>query len=273
MKVLIPNFWKRSGLVPVIVQDIATKEVLMLAFTDEAGYLETLRTGFAVYFSRSRWRRWKKGEESGNVQLVRNILIGCDGSAIVYQVQQKGDGACHTRAKSCFYRDFLGNQIMQVPESGWKENLLSAEAEVASSFSAAKTAKVFLPTFSKNFGLVDTVVQDFSTGRIVMAASVNRAGYFEAISTGSAIYSYSPQHERWYRENPASNAQTIRQILVDCDGDALVYKVESNTSHNSSQSSSYRNFVGKQIAEMPLCAEKLFTAEIDVVGWLAASTG
>jgi phosphoribosyl-AMP cyclohydrolase len=90
------------------VQDWKTKEILMVAFTDEAGFSETLRTGLAVYYSTSRNERWKKGEKSGNVQVVHDILIDCDGDAVVYVVEQRGDGACHTKALSCFFRRVMG---------------------------------------------------------------------------------------------------------------------------------------------------------------------
>ena len=79
MQVIRPNFEKRGGLVTVITQDFMTKQVLMLAYTDEAGYLETLETGKAVYFSTSRKKRWMKGEESGDVQRVRSVTVDCDG--------------------------------------------------------------------------------------------------------------------------------------------------------------------------------------------------
>ena len=257
MKVLLPNFWKRAGLVLVIAQDVFSNEVLMVAFTNQAGYLETLQTGFAVYFSRSRWKRWKKGEESGNVQIVRQVFLNCDGSAVVYKVEQRGEGACHTNARSCFYRDCLGNQIMSAQKAGWKENLLCS-------------GKILLPNFSKNFGVADVVVQNAATGKIIMAAATDKAGYHTAIETGLANYYYSAQHERWFKENPAGHTQTIRQILIDCDGDALVYKVACDGSdrHNGSESSFFRTFTGQQVAEAPLCAENQFTAETGVVDWL-----
>lgn len=104
MLTIMPNFEKRDGLIVVIAQDVKTREVLMQAFTDKAGYLETLRTGKAVYYSTSRKRRWVKGEESGNIQTVTGIAIDCDGDAVIYFVEQKGGCACHTGAKSCFFR-------------------------------------------------------------------------------------------------------------------------------------------------------------------------
>ena len=130
-RVLIPNFKKRGGLVVVAAQDIGTKEILMVAYTDEAGYFETLITGKAVYFSTSRKKRWMKGEESGNVQNVERILVDCDGDAIVYQVRQHGVGACHTKARSCFYRSVVQNTyLMEAPEARRKEKLRLRDVQV-----------------------------------------------------------------------------------------------------------------------------------------------
>ena len=133
MNVLIPDFEKCGGLLPVIAQDVVTREVLMVASTDRAGYLETLETGRAVYFSRNRWKRWKKGEMSGNVQIVHQVLIDCDGDAIIYLVEQKGGIACHTEARSCFYRDFSGKQLMPAPLASCHENLLVLDQQVVNS--------------------------------------------------------------------------------------------------------------------------------------------
>ncbi len=133
-RVLRPNFEKRGGLITVVATDVFTGNVLMVAYTDEAGFMETLKTGEAVYYSTSRKKRWKKGEESGDIQKVRQVLIDCDGDAVIYLVEQCGDGACHTKAKSCFYRDVLeGFEIMKAPKSGAKEELPFIEVEVSSS--------------------------------------------------------------------------------------------------------------------------------------------
>jgi len=273
MKVLIPNFWLRAGLVLVVAQDYSTHQILMVAFTREPQYLETLRTGHAVYFSRSRWKRWEKGEESGDFQIVRNVLISCNGAAIIFQVDQMGEGACHTKARSCFYRDCFGNFIMPAPKMGWKENLLTAETAVAPSFMLGKTAKTLMPNFSKNFGLVDVVVQDFTTGQVIEVNATDRAGYFKTLETGMASYVYSVQHERWTKEMSDNNIQVVRQILIDCDGDALLYNVDcknADVCHNGSKSSFYRNFFGQQILPVPLCAENYFSIEIDVIDMLAS---
>ena len=99
-----PDFSKGDGLVPAIAQDADTGEVLMMAYMNAEAYAETLATGRAVYYSRSRKKLWRKGEESGNVQEVRAIYIDCDSDTILLKVHQIGGAACHTGYKSCFYR-------------------------------------------------------------------------------------------------------------------------------------------------------------------------
>ncbi|MHB8772022.1 MAG: phosphoribosyl-AMP cyclohydrolase [Syntrophales bacterium] len=99
-----PNFDKGEGLLPVVVQDEATGEVLMLAYMNRAAWQKTLETGKATYWSRSRRSLWLKGETSGNVQLVREIRLDCDADTILLRVTQLGGAACHDGYRSCFYR-------------------------------------------------------------------------------------------------------------------------------------------------------------------------
>lgn len=101
---LRPNFEKCGGLLPVIAQDAKTGEVLMLAYMNETAYDETLATGRAVYFSRSRNKLWRKGEESGNVQKVESLYLDCDEDTLLIKVEQIGGAACHEGYKSCFFR-------------------------------------------------------------------------------------------------------------------------------------------------------------------------
>lgn len=114
-------------LVTVVTQDATSRAVLMVAFTDEAGYLETIRTKRAVYYSTSRHERWCKGETSGDYQNVVGILIDCDGDALVYLVEQQGEGACHTKAASCFYRNVNGEMLMPAPGATAKDDLETIE--------------------------------------------------------------------------------------------------------------------------------------------------
>ena len=110
------DFDKSGGLVPVIAQDAASGVVLMLAWMNREAYEETLRTGRAVYFSRSRNRLWRKGEESGHYQEVREILIDCDADTILLKVQQIGGAACHEGYQSCFFRRVEGDKVKVIAE-------------------------------------------------------------------------------------------------------------------------------------------------------------
>lgn len=98
------DFAKSGGLVPAIAQDHQSGQVLMLAWMNEEAFQETLKTRRAVYFSRSRNKLWRKGEESGNVQQVKDILIDCDADTILLKVEQIGGAACHEGYASCFFR-------------------------------------------------------------------------------------------------------------------------------------------------------------------------
>ncbi|MCY2987669.1 MAG: phosphoribosyl-AMP cyclohydrolase [Planctomycetota bacterium] len=98
-----PDF-KKTALIPVIAQDEQTGDVLMLAYMNEDAYAETLRTGRVCYWSRSRQKLWRKGEESGNVQELRSIYFDCDADTLLVKVNQIGGAACHEGYRSCFFR-------------------------------------------------------------------------------------------------------------------------------------------------------------------------
>jgi phosphoribosyl-AMP cyclohydrolase len=99
-----PNFSATDGLVTAVAQDAATGQVLMVAHMNRAAWDEMLASGRAVYYSRSRGRLWRKGEESGNIQRVREIYVDCDGDAVLLKVEQVGGAACHEGYASCFFR-------------------------------------------------------------------------------------------------------------------------------------------------------------------------
>jgi phosphoribosyl-AMP cyclohydrolase len=101
------DFDKAGGVVPVVAQDYNSGRVLMVAYMNREAFAETVRTGVACYFSRSRNRLWRKGEESGNYQSVREIRLDCDNDTVLLRVEQHGDGAaCHEGYESCFFRVF-----------------------------------------------------------------------------------------------------------------------------------------------------------------------
>ena len=98
------DFSKTGGLIPAIAQDAKTGEVLMLAYMNEEAFNETLKTGKAVYFSRSRNKLWRKGEESGHFQIVRELFIDCDADTVLVKVEQIGGAAFHEGFSSSFFR-------------------------------------------------------------------------------------------------------------------------------------------------------------------------
>jgi phosphoribosyl-AMP cyclohydrolase len=98
-----PDF-EKSELIPVIAQDDATGDVLMLAYMNREAYAETLKTGRVCYYSRSRSKLWRKGEESGNVQELKSLYFDCDADTLLAKVNQIGGAACHVGYRSCFFR-------------------------------------------------------------------------------------------------------------------------------------------------------------------------
>ena len=98
-----------QGLIPVIAQDYMSKEVLMMAWMNQSSLQETVELGQAIYWSRSRGRRWHKGEESGHFQNIKEILLDCDGDTILLLVEQVGGIACHTGAPNCFFQPLKKN--------------------------------------------------------------------------------------------------------------------------------------------------------------------
>ena len=104
-----------KGLVPAIAQDHVTGEILMVAYINEEAWRETLRTGRATYWSRSRGL-WRKGEESGNYQDVKEILVACDRDTVILKVVQHGGAACHEGYRSCFFRRVDGDSLTTIAE-------------------------------------------------------------------------------------------------------------------------------------------------------------
>ncbi len=120
------DFEKGSGLVPVVVQDAETGEVLMLAYMNRDAWLKTRETGKATYWSRSRNELWVKGETSGHIQHVEEVFVDCDSDTVLLKVRQAGGAACHTGYRSCFFRrvvdgktEVIGERIFK-PEDVYK---------------------------------------------------------------------------------------------------------------------------------------------------------
>ena len=116
--------WNTDGLIPAIVQDSETRDVLMVAWMDRDALLRTLSTGRACYYSRSRRSAWMKGESSGHLQILREIRIDCDGDVVLMKVDQLGGIACHTGRRNCFFR--------KLENGGWVNQFepVKSEAEI-----------------------------------------------------------------------------------------------------------------------------------------------
>ena len=115
-KMITLQFDKGNGLLPAIVQDYETKEVLMLAYINDLAWKKTLETGKAHYWSRSRNKLWLKGETSGHQQIIKKILVDCDEDTVIYQVEQLGGAACHTGHRSCFFRQVSDDKFETIDE-------------------------------------------------------------------------------------------------------------------------------------------------------------
>ncbi len=105
-----------DGLLPAIVQDADSGDVLMLAYINRESWEKTLETGKAYFWSRSRSQLWLKGETSGHVQLIKEIYVDCDQDTVVFKVEQLGGAACHKGYKSCFFRRLRGDELEIVAE-------------------------------------------------------------------------------------------------------------------------------------------------------------
>jgi phosphoribosyl-AMP cyclohydrolase len=118
--------WSEDGLVPAIAQEAGTGKILMLAWMNRESLALTVQEGKAIYWSRSRQKLWRKGEESGHEQLLRDIRLDCDNDVVLLTVEQKGGIACHTGRHNCFFRQLQGDRWVEVepvlkdPESIYK---------------------------------------------------------------------------------------------------------------------------------------------------------
>lgn len=123
--------WDENGLVPVIAQEASTGDVLMFAWMNRLALAQTVASGEAVYWSRSRKKLWHKGDQSGHIQRVREIRLDCDEDVLLLKVEQAGGIACHTGRHSCFFQKFDGNvegdewqavePVLKNPESIYKK--------------------------------------------------------------------------------------------------------------------------------------------------------
>ena len=116
-----PDFSKNGGLLPAIAQDAVSNAILMVAWMDRAAFERTIATGKACYYSRSRQSAWMKGESSGHLQILRDVLIDCDGDVVLLKVEQIGGISCHTGRRNCFFR--------KLENGGWTTESLPIKTE------------------------------------------------------------------------------------------------------------------------------------------------
>lgn len=106
--------WDKDGLVPAIAQETGTGKILMLAWMNRESLALTVQEGRAIYWSRSRGKLWRKGEESGHVQTIKDIRLDCDNDVILLEVEQLGGIACHTGRHNCFYKQLQNDEWVEV---------------------------------------------------------------------------------------------------------------------------------------------------------------
>ena len=136
--------WDKSPLMPAVVQDFSTKEVLMLAFMDKQALGLTLESGYMHYFSRSKNRIWKKGERSGHTQKVESIALDCDNDALLFSITQVG-AACHTGHKSCFFHKLDSSKPSTLESKTLESNALDS------------SSKAHTSDLSQVYGIMDTL--------------------------------------------------------------------------------------------------------------------
>ncbi len=123
-----PDFKTPEALLPAIAQDVRTGEVLMMAYMNQESYEATLKKGQAVYYSRSRGRLWHKGEESGHVQIIKQICIDCDRDTILLRVEQQGPGACHEGYPTCFFREVTAEGLRIIQKKAYDSSKIYGDA-------------------------------------------------------------------------------------------------------------------------------------------------
>lgn len=141
--------WEKvNSLLPVVVQDVSTKEVLMLAYMDKEAYELSLDSGYAHYFSRTKNRIWKKGEQSGHVQLIKAVFLDCDNDTLLLQVEQEGV-ACHTGRASCFFQRVDTNEILGEANESKKYDVLDRLYHIIQERKSADTSSSYVASLLK----------------------------------------------------------------------------------------------------------------------------
>lgn len=157
--------WDKSPLIPAVVQDSSTKEVLMLAFMDKQALQLTLESGYMHYFSRSKDRIWKKGERSGHTQKVESIALDCDNDALLFFITQVG-AACHTGHKSCFFHKLDSSKLSALESKTLESNALDS------------SSKAHTSDLSQVYGIMDTLYHTLLERKSVSESSSYTASLY-----------------------------------------------------------------------------------------------
>lgn len=157
--------WDKSPLIPAVVQDSSTKEVLMLAFMDKQALQLTLESGYMHYFSRSKNRIWKKGERSGHTQKVESIALDCDNDALLFFITQVG-AACHTGHKSCFFHKLDSSKLSALESKTLESNALDS------------SSKAHTSDLSQVYGIMDTLYHTLLERKSVSESSSYTASLY-----------------------------------------------------------------------------------------------
>lgn len=190
--------WDKSPLIPAVVQDSSTKEVLMLAFMDKQALQLTLESGYMHYFSRSKNRIWKKGERSGHTQKVESIALDCDNDALLFSITQAG-AACHTGHKSCFFHKLDSSKLSALESKTLESNALDS------------SSKAHTSDLSQVYGIMDTLYHTL----------LERKGAPESSSYTASLYA---KGVNGFGKKIIEEAGEVLLALKDKDSVQIVYE-------------------------------------------------
>ena len=214
-------YFDAQGLVPVVAQDVHTRDVLMLAFANREAVQRSLDTGDAWFWSRSRQELWHKGATSGHFLRLRRIRRNCEDNSLLYEVEPQGP-ACHTGRPGCFFRDLAGTEL---PPLSAEEQAPKSSAETGVETDSLPDALDWGLHFDAQ-GLVPVVAQDVHTRDVLMLAFANREAVQRSLETGDAWFWSRSRQELWHKGATSGHFLRLRRIRRDCEDNSLLYEVE-----------------------------------------------
>ena len=222
------DWQKLGGLLPAIVQDAGDGAVLMLAYMNEEALSLTLRTGYAHYFSRSKGRIWKKGESSGHVQLVREAFLDCDNDALLLKVEQCGGSACHTGARSCFFKE------ISLQKCG--ENIQSPSACGAINFAEHGSATSLVQKNSMNSRTEQNSASCDGLQNLTPKNSTDSCG---KQNSAASCGEQSPAIRSFTEANSTEANSALANSAAECSEQNLYAASQNSTLKNSARKSPY----------------------------------